>query len=178
MVKRGAWIEAGLSLLCRDGNQRLTVERLCDAMEKTKGSFYHHFDDMAAFEDALLASWKQAHTLAPIDIAEGLHGLRARSRSTVAERRRALYRAVGRLDLRLEVAVRAWAVGDARARCAQLDVDRTRVTYLVSLWGKGKRAQICAELEYAAFLGLLSQHGAAFPKHAHLMEALLRALEP
>lgn len=177
-MKKGAWIEAGLSLLRRDANQRLTVEPLCDAMGKTKGSFYHHFEDMAAFEDALLASWKQAHTLAPIDIAEGLHGPQARSQSTVAERRRALYRAVGKLDLQLEVAIRAWAVGDARARRAQVDVDRTRVTYLASLWGKGKRARTCAELEYAVFLGLLGQHGASFPEHAHLMEALLRALEP
>ncbi len=169
MVKKAAWIDAGLSLVRRDGNQRLTIERLCAAMRKTKGSFYHHFADISAFEDALLDAWKHAHTLAPMAAAE--------AESAVAERRRALYRAVGKLDLTLEVAIRAWAVGDVRARRAQLDVDTTRVAYLASLWGKGKRARTCAELEYAAFLGLMGQHGDAFPRHAHLMEILLRALE-
>lgn len=169
MVKRAAWIEAGLLLVRRDGSQRLTIARLCAAMQKTKGSFYHHFTNISAFEDALLAAWKQAHTLVPMAAAV--------AEFTVAERRRALYRAVGKLDLTLEVAIRAWAVGDARARRAQLDVDATRVAYLASLWGKGKRARACAELEYAAFLGLMGQHGDAFPKHAHLMETLLRALE-
>jgi hypothetical protein len=184
MVKADAWVTAGLSLLRTDAHQRLTIERLCAAMEKTKGSFYHHFADISAFEDALLASWKQAHTLGPIEIADAAHAGLSRGVSVgvnsgagVRERRRALYRAVGKLDLKVEIAIRAWAATDTRARRAQADVDETRVAYLASLWGKGKKARTHAELEYAAFLGLLGQHGEGFAKHAHILDVLVKALE-
>jgi len=174
MVKASDWIKAGYALLRKDGSERLTIDRLCKALEKTKGSFYHHFADISAYEDALLSAWKEAHTLAPIEIADARASTGAEP--SVVDRRRALYRAVGKLDMKLELAIRAWAASDPRARRAQIDVDATRVAYLGSLWGRGKRAQANAELEYAAFLGLLHQHGDTFPEYTHLMALLLQAL--
>ena len=173
---RATWVRAGSLILRREGSRGLTLDRLCARMKKTKGAFYHHFEDLAALESAVFSAWKDAHTLGPIAAAE--------VRVHVAERRRALYRAVGKLDLRLELAIRAWAETDPRAQRAREDVDQTRVTYLASLWGahavdRGdvKRARTYAEIEYATFLGLLSQHGEDAAKHTGVMQTLLEALE-
>ena len=45
----------------------MTIEALCTAADRTRGSFYHHFQDHGAFVEALMLAWKQRHTL---DIAE------------------------------------------------------------------------------------------------------------
>ena len=79
---RDDWIEAGLSLLGREGEAALTLERLCAALGRTKGSFYHHFEGMPALGSAMLAAWEQRHTDVPIAAA-------SRERS-VARRRRSL----------------------------------------------------------------------------------------
>src|SRR5215510_439365 len=51
------WIQAGYTLLAEDGLQAIKVDRLCDRLGVTKGSFYWHFSDMAAYRAALIESW-------------------------------------------------------------------------------------------------------------------------
>jgi AcrR family transcriptional regulator len=55
----GDWIQAGYSLLAEDGLQSLKIERLCERLAVTKGSFYWHFDGMAGYRSALIESWAQ-----------------------------------------------------------------------------------------------------------------------
>ncbi|QNJ95224.1 TetR/AcrR family transcriptional regulator [Mycolicibacterium fluoranthenivorans] len=51
------WIQAGYSLLAEDGLPALKIDRLCSRLGVTKGSFYWHFADMAAYRSALIDSW-------------------------------------------------------------------------------------------------------------------------
>lgn len=51
------WIQAGYSLLAEEGLQALKIDRLCDRLSVTKGSFYWHFTDMAGYRSALIDSW-------------------------------------------------------------------------------------------------------------------------
>lgn len=51
------WIQAGYSLLADEGLQSLKIDRLCDRLCVTKGSFYWHFTDMAGYRTALIDSW-------------------------------------------------------------------------------------------------------------------------
>jgi len=141
------WLTAGLGLLRDGGELSLTIERLCQALQRTKGAFYHHFEDLGTYQDRLLEHWEALNTAAPIAAAE-----RAPS---PAERRSELTRAVARLDLRVEQAVRAWALRDARARRALVRVDQRRVEYLASLASKRptRRALLLARLDYATYLG-------------------------
>jgi AcrR family transcriptional regulator len=44
-------------LLGEGGQDNLTVASLCDRLGVSKGSFYHHFDDMNAFVDRFAAAW-------------------------------------------------------------------------------------------------------------------------
>ena len=40
------WIQAGFALLAEGGPNALRLDRLCERLEVTKGSFYWHFADM------------------------------------------------------------------------------------------------------------------------------------
>lgn len=145
VTTRGEWIAAGIALLRDEGEDALTIERLCKRLDRTKGSFYHHFTDAGAFADALLAHWLDALTVRIIEQAE--RGDDPRS---------ALARETRNVDVGLELAIRAWSLRDPRARRVMADVDARRVAYLESLWRRSTtpaRARALAHIEYAAFVG-------------------------
>jgi AcrR family transcriptional regulator len=145
---KATWVEAGFVLLRDGGQDMLTIERLCEALAKTKGSFYHHFESMDVYLDAILLAWEERNTNAPIEEAN-----RSKDR---AARRSSLDSAVKRADSRLDIAVRAWGLRDARARAHVARVDEARVHYLAELFSpaipRSKRLAL-GRLQYAAFLG-------------------------
>lgn len=163
---------AGLRLLRESGPDAVTLDAVCTALGKTKGSFYHHFDDSSAFNAAILERWEQDFTDAPIATAS-----REPDASAQAQR---LDDVVHGLDHRLDRAVRAWGLRDERVARAVARVDERRIAYLEELHRGAKRKQprVLAELEYAAFVG--AQHVQAFddPERAKkLARALRKALE-
>lgn len=52
------WVTAGLEALVTEGPEALRAERLARRLKTTKGSFYWHFEDVAAFHNTLLETWK------------------------------------------------------------------------------------------------------------------------
>jgi AcrR family transcriptional regulator len=145
---KAEWVEAGFVLLRDGGQDMLTIERLCDALAKTKGSFYHHFESMDVYLDAVLEAWEERNTRGPIQEA---------NRSPIGSARRSsLASAVKRLDSRLDIAVRAWGLRDPRARRYVERVDEARIEYLAELMPSNlprQRRLLLGRLEYAAFLG-------------------------
>ena len=63
------WLVAGIALLQNRGHDALTIENLCRMLARTKGAFYHHFDDAAAISRALLHHWETTNTEALIVLA-------------------------------------------------------------------------------------------------------------
>jgi AcrR family transcriptional regulator len=51
------WIEAGFQLIAEDGIRAVKIDRLCDRLRVTKGSFYWHFSDSRAYFRALAGAW-------------------------------------------------------------------------------------------------------------------------
>ena len=51
------WIQAGFAILAEGDPNALRVDRLCERLGVTKGSFYWHFADLAAYRDALVDAW-------------------------------------------------------------------------------------------------------------------------
>ncbi len=141
------WCDAGLTLLRDEGMPALTVDRMCTVLERTKGSFYHHFRDLDAFLTLLLVRWEETLTEAPIAFAGAA--------PEPTQRAARLNDAVARLDHRLDVSVRAWALRDVRARAAVARVDARRIAYLTELHAAAGAddAHAAAQLEYVAFLG-------------------------
>jgi AcrR family transcriptional regulator len=148
-TSRNDWLDKGLDALRDGGEGALTIDGLCARLGRTKGSFYHHFEDIAAFLAALLARWEERQTSAPIHHAE--------AGGSPEQKRQRLSAVVRSLDGRLELAVRAWALRDERAAAVLRRVDARRVEYLASLYASEGRARgaalLLARLEYAAFVG-------------------------
>lgn len=137
-----SWCRAGLKILRAEGAERITVERLCALLNKTKGSFYHHFVDLGAYLNEILRLWEHEHTERVIASTQAESGRQARGQQLEAE--------VRKLDHQLERAVRAWAMRNDQARASLKKVDARRIEYLSSLHANKDDAV----LEYAVFIGL------------------------
>jgi len=138
------WLDLGLKLLRNEGEQVLTLERLCQDMGLTRGSFYHHFKNVAAYRTALLEHWLNLLTETPIRLTQdAAHPLEA------------LDHLVSGLDHALDLAVRTWARRSAEVAAAVQTVDVRRVGYLADLHRRAGHSQSeqLAELTYAFFVG-------------------------
>jgi AcrR family transcriptional regulator len=51
------WIQAGFAILAEGGPNALRIDRLCERLGVTKGSFYWHFTDLATYRTALIEAW-------------------------------------------------------------------------------------------------------------------------
>ena len=116
------WLNAGLAALAAQGPAALRAEALARQLGTTKGSFYWHFQDVPAFQAAVLAAWAEAqiarlpagNTASPTTALRGLaQALAAPTGTSPAER--------------AERAIRAMALSDAQAAQAVAQVDRARL---------------------------------------------------
>src|SRR3954453_11279527 len=53
------WLDQGLKKLAKSGFTALKAEPLAKAMGVSRGSFYWHFADIAAFHAAILKQWRE-----------------------------------------------------------------------------------------------------------------------
>jgi AcrR family transcriptional regulator len=123
---RDDWIELGLARLARQGPEALTVERLTDAAGKTRGSFYHHFEDQQAYLAALGAYWLAREIddkIAEIDRAR-LSG----------KRREVLARHAAQIDHAFERELRRLAASEPVIADIVRRADEKRIAYLVRLF--------------------------------------------
>ncbi|WP_131809997.1 TetR/AcrR family transcriptional regulator, partial [Mycolicibacterium mucogenicum] len=51
------WRAAGYAILAEEGLKALKIDRLCARLNVTKGSFYWHFANIAAYRTALIQGW-------------------------------------------------------------------------------------------------------------------------
>ena len=51
------WIQAGFAVLAEGGPNALRLDRVCERLGVTKGSFYWHFADLPAYRTALIEAW-------------------------------------------------------------------------------------------------------------------------
>jgi AcrR family transcriptional regulator len=64
------WIELGFTLLAEEGLTAVKIDRLCARMGVTKGSFYWHFTDLAAYLEALAQRWGDVRDAARAEFRE------------------------------------------------------------------------------------------------------------
>lgn len=146
-LSRGDWLDAGMALLAADGAGALTLERLCAATGRTRGSFYHHFPaGMDAFAQAVIGHWRELHCEKIIRTVGG------------PDPRAELDRMALELDGAVERAMRLWAETDAGAREAVAAADQRRLDFLAAVIARdaGRSpadARELAAIEYAAYVG-------------------------
>ncbi|MCT7661490.1 TetR/AcrR family transcriptional regulator [Mycobacterium deserti] len=156
------WIRAGFAILVDGGPDGLRIGRLCEQLDVTKGSFYWHFSDMAAYRCALADAWVGLND----ERRRRLENMRG---SDPRKRLRAMMRTLVRPDHRaLERAMRAWALTDA-AVLASVQQSDSRVfgevrQAFTDLGFGEEEAELRASVLLATGLGLL--HGTAPVTHA------------
>ncbi|MEM6533824.1 MAG: TetR/AcrR family transcriptional regulator [Myxococcota bacterium] len=164
------WVQAGMTILSRRGESALTLESLCNATGKTRGSFYHHFESMEFYIQALLEKWKHNHTESIIALAN--------EEVDARDRLERLEREVATLDHRLDQIIRRWADYQPRAKSALRTVDKTRVGYiaecLVGLGFTKDQAEVSAELEYLMFLGTQQLAGVLGSERSEILQRTFR----
>ena len=147
---RDDWLVLGLAQLSAHGPDGLRIEPLCAAAARTRGSFYHHFDDHDDFIAALLDHWREWNTDGVIEMVE--------LEAEISGKRGRLNAVAAGLDQRMEVAIRRFAAANPQAIEVVAEVDATRIDYLArlnedDLGIAASRARTLAEIEYAAFIG-------------------------
>jgi AcrR family transcriptional regulator len=148
-LSAGDWLDQGLRTLVKSGFTALKAEPLAKAMGVSRGSFYWHFADIAAFHAAILKHWRE------VAAEQVIAGLEA-SAGEIDPVSLLLRRAFGSKPA-LEKAVRSWAAADPKARAAVQAIDRRRLSYIETLL---KRAGLSdhaalgrAQILYWAFVG-------------------------
>lgn len=139
------WIIAGLDALAASGPSALAAEPLARALKTTKGSFYWHFKDVPAFQDAVLTHWQ----------ATALNEMltRLQDGGDADLRLRTFGHAI--LSDSVEPKLRIWAQGDPRVAAALAEVDAERLRYLTRLLGQmGLRNPDFARAMQATLIGL------------------------
>jgi len=165
------WLDLGLSVLAERGFTALKAEPLAKAMGVSRGSFYWHFADIAAYHAAILWHWRE---VAAEQIIAGLE-----ASSPVEGPLPLLLRQAFGGRLALEKAVRTWATLDPLARTAVLAIDRRRLSYVEKLLREAglapELAVARAQILYWAFVGS-AQSGKPLPpkRQALVLEELLR----
>jgi AcrR family transcriptional regulator len=144
------WINAGLKALARTGFAALKADLLATELGVSRGSFYWHFADIAAFHQAVLTRWRDIAALAIIEDIE----------RTVARKERlaVLLRRAFLADTSLEIAVRAWGASAPHVQAILAAVDQDRIGYIETLLVDTGLAPAAAHwralILYSAYLGL------------------------
>ena len=144
---RDTWIALGLSELKGQGPSALTIDKLCDTADKTRGSFYFHFEAIEAFLAALAHDWHERFTTQIIATS-----------TANTNRLDLLNMLVGRLDLELEAGIRQLTLLNGTVAEIVAEADHERLSWLAELYENSgsytaDQALAMARIEYAAFTG-------------------------
>jgi AcrR family transcriptional regulator len=164
------WLDQGLKTLAKSGFTALKAEPLAKAMGVSRGSFYWHFSDIAAFHAAILQRWRDiAAERIILDVEAAAKGSDALS---------FLLRRVFSERLTLENAVRTWAAVDPAARAAVQAIDQRRLGYVENLLKQNSLAEDVAraraQILYWAFLGYALSEPLPKARQQAVLDELLR----
>jgi AcrR family transcriptional regulator len=128
------WIQAGLSAVADEGPNGLRIDRLCQRLGVSKGSFHHHFAGAGDFKQALLTAYEAL-------VVELLDQMIERTatdtpKAALADLTAAITSTEGFYRPDLEVAMRAWAFSDPEVRAVQERVDTRRLVSLEGIWSR------------------------------------------
>jgi AcrR family transcriptional regulator len=153
MTTKQEWLDEGLAILGELGAPSMTIDRLCQRLGMTKGSFYHHFQGMRGYRTALLEHFETKCTTRLIDEVESGPATTPRAK---LEHLADLVSAEHEKGPELEIGMRAWALQDEEAKRTQQRVDRIRFDYLRDLTGGlGTDSQTAADIADLLYLTLI-----------------------
>ncbi|WP_029113726.1 TetR/AcrR family transcriptional regulator [Mycobacterium sp. URHB0044] len=152
------WVQAGYAILAAEGIKALKIDRLCDRLGVTKGSFYWHFDGMASYRAALIGAWGELRDEDRRHIDE-MGDVPPRERLS-----KMMTSLVSPRHWTLERAMREWARSDESVATSVRAADRrllraVRQAFL-DYGFEGEEADVRANATFAAGIGFLHLSGA------------------
>jgi len=151
------WLRAGYAILAEEGLKALKIDRLCDLLGVTKGSFYWHFEGMPSYLAALIQSWGELRDQDRAAL-DDLTGLPPRERLS-----RMMSTLVSPRLWTLERAMREWARSDESVAASVRSADRrllraVRQAFLDYGFADDD-AEVRANATFAAGIGFLHLSG-------------------
>ena len=151
--RREDWLDKALAELSVHGPEALKLEAICAAIGLTRGSFYHHFEDHAAFLTAAAQHWKARQTTellanqTPAEMSEADHA--------------ALEDRVVGLDFKLELGMRELSRRHPEIAEIVAETDALRIQFIAETYRArfnldAEDADAVAGLEYATFVGSIA----------------------
>ena len=131
-LKPESWVDAATEVLVDEGIDHVRVDVLAQQLGVTRGSFYWHFRDREALLRAVLQRWRETATenlTARLERASTDPCEQLRDVISLPFRGRSATRAA-----RIELAIRAWARRDERARLAVDEADAARIGYIAQIF--------------------------------------------
>lgn len=122
-LDRDAWIDAATDALAEQGLSGIRVETLAKVLNVTKGSFYWHFANRDALQQAVLERWRDGRIK---DIVKQTECRPGAERAQIEHVLSVYSLSRSRRGMRIELAVRDWASRDARVATIVRAVDATR----------------------------------------------------
>jgi AcrR family transcriptional regulator len=119
----GDYYREALDVLGEYGSEALTIAVLCERLQVTKGSFYHHFSGMPDFVQHLLEFWEREHSARLIAISK--------AQPDPAMRVTLLIDMAVHLPHGPEAAIRAWGRSNQTVAEVTSRVDRRRERHVV-----------------------------------------------
>jgi AcrR family transcriptional regulator len=165
------WIEAGFALLTDRSPNALRIDRLCERLQVTKGSFYWHFADMRAYRAALVEAWGDLRDQDRRRY-EQMRDLDPRERLRVM-----VSSLINPSHFALERVMRVWGLTDeavaASVRASDGRVLRAIHQAFIDYGFEPDDANLRSATMFAAVIGLLHTSGAAPDASAETLERFL-----
>ena len=122
-LTRDDYFEAALDVIAGEGVGALTIAKLCQRLDVTIGSFYHHFKGSQEFLQAFYHWWETEHAFHLVD--------QARLEPDPIARLALLKKLAAGLPHGAEAAIRTWSTSHPDAAAAQSRVDEARIAVVV-----------------------------------------------
>ncbi len=148
-----AWLAAGFASLAEHGPKALQINALAARLGATKGSFYWHFKDLAAYKADMLTLWQSKVAIEVMAEISDQDSPQARLAALIQAAETPPPDAYG--GRRIETAMRAWALSDQDVAQALSRLDQMRIAFIKQLLDDlGGDAPRYAQIVYAAYIGL------------------------
>lgn len=148
-LSRIDWTDAGLKALEEEGFTAVRADNIARKLGVSRGSFYWHFTDIAAFEAALIKRWR--------DLVLGALDAPLAHISPPAARMGEILRRSLKSERRVEVGFRAWGTVNPAIRDALDRIDERRLSYMTTLLAGDREPDAAlkarARIAYWTYLG-------------------------
>ncbi len=149
---RQDWYKVGLETLAATGARGLTIERMTSALGVTKGSFYHHFENVQDFREQLIVHWSDQYLNTSADLPQDASELLSLLDTIMIE-------AFGPVT-EPELAIRVWAHQNDFVRSHVEKVDAARREFILTVFraviDDERQSQLMTDMLVAISIGSIT----------------------